>query len=170
MLEVVIIGIVIGYLRKGKLSRFEEIRFKLWELFPLAFLLQFLGNQISMSDFTFYVVHLLSYVIILIVLFLNRSLFPIRVFALGHCMNMIAIAFNRGKMPVDVGFLENPVFDRGHSLLQEDTLFRVFSDIFIVRIPGVTIRAYSLGDFFLMIGIFLLIQYIMLYKKTECEI
>lgn len=167
MLEVILIGIMIGYLRKGRLSRFEEMNIKLWELFPLAFLLQFLGNRISMSDFTFYLVHLSSYVIILIVLFLNRRFFALRIFAIGHIMNMLAIGFNQGKMPVDVGFLKNPIFDRGHSLLQEGTNLKILCDIFVVRIPGITIRAYSLGDFFIMAGIFLLIQKIMLFEKTE---
>jgi len=88
--------------------------------------------------------------------------------AIGNLCNALVIAFNQGKMPVKVpAIVDNPVFDRGHMLLTSSTKLEYLADIIFIRIPSFRIYMLSIGDIFLMIGVFLLIQRGMIIKSTE---
>lgn len=156
----IVVAIIIAYLRKGKLKNLEYLSIKLWYLLSVAFLIQIIAIRISnLSNIVFYVLHLSSYVIIMYICWVNRHYIPIQIMGLGNLLNAIVIGFNEGKMPVKVpSFVENPIFDRGHILMTSDTHVRFLGDIFLVRIPTIKLYMLSLGDIFLIIGVFFLIQ------------
>lgn len=172
----VVVAIVVGYLRKGKISNFENVQFKLWYLVTVAFLIQFISfNEQIINEELFYILHLLSYVIIMGVFILNRHLKSVWIVAAGHLMNFLVIAVNQGKMPVRMTdrIMEltggNPYFDRGHMMLVEETRLKIFADLFVLDIPVIPISVFSIGDVFLVLGIFLLIQKGMLAKPEDIE-
>ncbi len=168
----VILAIIIGYLRKGRLSNFENIKFKLWYLISVAFLIQFIGINLQIfNDMTYYVLHILSYVIIIFVTCINHHLFSVWFLGIGNLMNFVVIAFNEGKMPVKITTKimeitgENPYFDRGHMMMNELTRFKIFGDLFVLDVPVIPVSVFSGGDVLLVIGAFLLIQQGMTAEK-----
>lgn len=171
----ILISIVIGYLRHGKLKNLENLSIKLWYLLSLAFLIQIIAIRMSsLRDFHFYILHVISYVIIMYICFVNRKIFAVQLMAIGNFCNALVIALNQGKMPVKVpGFVENPLFDRGHILLSSTTQVPFLADIFLIRIPSFKLYMLSIGDVFLIIGVFILIQQGMCrrnQKNEQCEI
>ena len=68
LLAGVLLSIIIGYIRGGKLRRFENITIKLWYFISVAFLIQTIALRVpQINDNMFYILHLLSYVIIIYV-------------------------------------------------------------------------------------------------------
>ncbi len=172
----VVVAILVGYLRKGKISNFEYVKIKLWYLVTVAFLIQFISiNAQFVNDRLFYLLHLLSYVIIMSVFIINRHLFSVWIIGAGHIMNFIVIAFNDGKMPVRMTERimtltgGNPYFDRGHMMLTEMTKFKIFADLFVLDVPVIPISVFSIGDVLLVVGIFILVQKGMLAKSEDIE-
>lgn len=166
-----LISVIIGYLRHGKLKNLEYLSIKLWYLLSLAFLIQIFAIRItSLKDLQFYILHLISYAIIMYICFVNRKFFAVQLLAIGNLCNALVIALNNGQMPVKVPeFVENPLFDRGHTLLDTTTKVPFLADIFLVRIPAFKLYMLSVGDVFLMIGVFILIQHGMCMKFDEDE-
>ncbi len=172
----VIIAILVGYLRKGRISNFEYVKIKLWYIVTVAFLIQFISiNAQFIDDRLFYILHLLSYVIIMGVFIINRHLFSVWIIGAGHIMNFLVIALNEGKMPVRVTEKimtltgGNPYFDRGHMMMTDDTKFKIFADLFVLDIPIIPVSVFSIGDILLVIGIFILVQKGMLAKSEDVE-
>jgi len=160
----VIISIIIGYIRGGKLRRFEDITIKLWYFISVAFLIQTIAMILPrINVINFYVLHMLSYVIIMYVCFINRKIVAITIMGLGTLLNMIVIGLNSGAMPVKVpDYIIDPIFDRGHSLMTEATNVSILGDIFLLDFPFIG-GVFSIGDVFLVVGAFMLIQYVMTY-------
>lgn len=156
----IVIAILIGYMRHGKLKNLENLTIRLWYVLSLAFLIQILALRIeNLSDIQFYLLHMSSYVIIMYICWVNRHKIAIRIMAIGNLFNGLVIALNNGKMPVKVpASIVDPVFDRGHILLDTTTRISMLGDILYIRIPTIKIYMLSVGDIFLMIGVFLLIQ------------
>lgn len=167
----VIVSVIIGYLRRGQLKNLEFLSIKLWYFLSLAFLIQIIAIRLSiLSDFIFYILHISSYVIIMYICWINFHYSSVKVMAIGNLCNALVIAFNQGKMPVKVpDIVDNPIFDRGHMLLNSSTKLEYLADIVFIRIPSFKIYMLSIGDIFLMIGVFLLIQHGMVMKSTPSK-
>ena len=83
---------------------------------------------------------------------------------LGTLMNFIAIIFNDFKMPVYnsemmTEFEIKKIYlqsgqDLIHSLLTEDTKFKIFADIITLPPPYPFPKTISIGDIFLFFGVF----------------
>lgn len=87
---------------------------------------------------------------------------------MGTLLNLVPIAFNNGKMPVQLNeTLSGTHFDIGHVLLTEATRFRWLSDIIFIREPYPFPKIISIGDIFIVIGVFLLIQQIMVNENLS---
>ncbi|WP_255298483.1 DUF5317 domain-containing protein [Brevibacillus dissolubilis] len=110
----------------------------------------------------------LAYVGTLLFFMFNREHEDIRIFMVGWFMNALAIWLNGGKMPIDLEQAKKLPYsldavingtDFKHSVLTEVTRVPFFADI--IYMPYPIPRVISLGDVFIMIGAFLLIQRIM---------
>lgn len=169
LFEGIILSIIIGYIRKGRLRHLENLSIKLWYLISVAFLVQTIALRMTqLNDSMFYTLHILSYIIIMIVCYLNKKQISIVLLGIGNLLNFIVIAFNSGKMPVKVPeFIINPYFDRGHTLMVEATKVPIFGDLFLLDLPIFGVRVFSVGDVFLVVGSFLLIQYGMLLTNNR---
>jgi len=165
----IIVSVIIGYIRRGQLKNLEFLSIKLWYLLSLAFLIQIIAIRVSfLTDYIFYILHISSYVIIMYICWVNFQYVSVKVMAIGNLCNALVIAFNQGKMPVKVpDIVDNPIFDRGHMLLTSSTKLEYLADIIFIRIPSFKIYMLSIGDIFLIVGVFLLIQRGMIIKSTQ---
>jgi hypothetical protein len=159
LLYCVVLSVIIGYIRKGRLRHLENLNISYWYLITVAFFIQTIALRMTqINDTIFYMSHMLSYVIIMYVCIINWNKLSIILIGLGNLLNMIVIGFNQGKMPVKVpAYITEPFFDRGHMLMTEATKFRILGDLILIRVPllhGVI----SIGDVLLVIGVFLIIQ------------
>jgi len=178
-------SLAVGKVRGGKFRNLENVTLKYWYLFIIGFLLEFGSNYFGakksgvMYEFInnyFLYIHSLSYILIGIGLVFNFDKKPMIIFFIGHVLNFIVIVTNNGQMPVSgeglekLGLLKNlemlqtnSVFS--HTLLNESTRFKFLADVIQIPRPYPLPKMISLGDVFLLVGIFLLIQQGMINKN-----
>ncbi|MGB6370547.1 MAG: DUF5317 domain-containing protein [Atribacterota bacterium] len=180
---IIIISIIIGLLRNGKLSSLSQISLKRIELLVLAFLIQagliFLGSRkiefvLNYSSYAL----AFSYVVLLIAVWYNKKLKGMKIIALGIAFNFMVIVANGGHMPILLGNLYKAglndialILKEGshvtHTLITEKTLFRFLADVIPLSPPFPDPSVVSVGDFFMFFGVFSLIQNAMLKKEQS---
>ena len=181
----IIISIIIGLLRNGKLSSLSQISLKRIELIVLAFLIQgglvFFGTRKVkiVLDYSSYALAF-SYVVLLIAVWYNEKLKGMKIIALGIAFNFMVIVANGGRMPILLGSLYKAglndialILKEGshvtHTLISEKTLFRFLADVIPLPPPFPAPSVISVGDFLLFYGVFSLIQNAMLKKEQNPE-
>ena len=182
---IVIISIIIGLLRNGKLSSLSQISLTKIELIVLACLIQagliFLGskNIKFVLDYSSYMI-IFSYIVLLLAVWYNKDLKGMNFIALGIIFNFIVIVVNGGHMPVLFSSLHKAglndfalVLKEGtyvtHTLITEKTLFRFLADVIPLSPPFPDPSVVSVGDFLMFYGVFSLIQNAMVKKEQNPE-
>ena len=182
---IIIISIIIGLLRNGKLSSLSQISLKRIELIVLACLIQggliFLGSRKIkyVLDYSSYMI-IFSYIALLLAVWYNKELKGMKIIVLGIIFNFIVIVANGGHMPVLLSSLYKAglndfalVLKEGtyvtHTLITENTLFRFLADVIPLSPPFPDPSVVSAGDFLMFYGVFSLIQNAMV-KKHNSEI
>ena len=182
---IIIISIIIGLLRNGKLSSLSQISLKKIELIVLACLIQagliFLGSKKVkfVLDYSSYMI-IFSYIVLLLAVWYNKELKGMNFIALGIIFNFIVIVANGGHMPVLLSSLYKAglndfalVLKEGtyvtHTLISEKTLFRFLADVIPLSPPFPDPSVVSVGDFLMFYGVFSLIQNAMLKKEQNPE-
>ena len=181
----IIISIIIGLLRNGKLSSLSQISLKRIELIVLAFLIQgglvFFGTRKVkiVLDYSSYALAF-SYVVLLIAVWYNEKLKGMKIIALGIAFNFMVIVANGGRMPILLGSLYKAglndialILKEGshvtHTLISEKTLFRFLADVIPLPSPFPDPSVISFGDFLMFCGVFSLIQNAMLKQEQNLE-
>lgn len=109
-----------------------------------------------------------AYVFILAFLLFNREFEDMRIFLVGWFLNAIAIWTNGGKMPIDLEQARKLPYDLEpvingtnfkHSVLTESSNLPFLTDV--IYMPSFIPRVISIGDIFIMLGAFLLVQRLM---------
>jgi len=182
---IIIISIIIGLLRNGKLSSLSQISLKRIELIVLAFLIQagliFLGSRkigfvLNYSSYAL----AFSYVVLLIAVWYNEKLKGMKIIALGIAFNFMVIVANGGRMPILLGSLYKAglndialILKEGshvtNTLITEKTLFKFLADVIPLSPPFPDPSVVSAGDFLMFYGVFSLIQNAMLKKELNPE-
>lgn len=120
---------------------------------------------------------LLSYLLILGIVWINRRLPGFRAIGLGLLLNLTVMMANGGYMPIQPGVLES--FGHQHMatrmesgyrvlhskailLMREETRLWILSDIFAFDLPLLPPMAFSPGDVLIAAGAFVFIQSVML--------
>jgi len=182
---IIIISIIIGLLRKGKLSSLSQISLKRIELIVLACLIQagliFLWpKKIKfVLDYNSYMI-IFSYIVLLLAVWYNKKLKGMKIIALGIIFNFIVIVANGGHMPVLLSSLYKVglngfalVLKEGtyvtHALITEKTLFGFLADVIPLSPPFPDPSVVSAGDFLMFYGVFSLIQNAMLKKEQSSD-
>jgi hypothetical protein len=154
MLLVVIIAMVVGWIRGGKLSNLTEIRVRVWWLLIFGFGLQLIAGFLPRDQHDLAVsLILVSYLPLLLFVWLNRAMNGLWIAGIGILMNFTVIVVNSG-MPVLpeavtlAGGSEDFTLGAKHVLLDADTRLPFLADI--IPLPRSVL---SLGDLFLAIGI-----------------
>jgi len=123
---IIVISIIIGLLRNGKLSSLSQISLKRIELIVLACLIQggliFLGSKKVkfVLDYSSYMI-IFSYIVLLLAVWYNKELKGIKIIALGIIFNFIVIVANGGHMPVLLSSLYKAGLDDFALVLKEGT-------------------------------------------------
>lgn len=182
---IIVISIIIGLLRNGKLSNLSQISLKRIELIVFACAIQagliFLGSKKVdfVLDYGSYMI-IFSYIVLLLAVWYNKKLKGMNIIFLGIVFNFIVIVVNGGHMPVLLSSLYKAglndfalALKEGsyvtHALITEKTLFGFLADVIPLPPPFPDPSVVSAGDFLMFYGVFNLIQNAML-KKQNSEI
>ncbi len=180
---IIIISIIIGLLRNGKLSSLSQISLNRIELIVLACLIQggiiFLGSRKVkfVLDYSSYMI-IFSYIVLLLAVWYNKKLKGIKIITLGIIFNFIVIVVNGGHMPVLLSSLYKAGLDDfalvlkegtyvTHAIVTEKTLFRFLADVIPLSPPFPDPSVVSAGDFLMFYGVFSLIQNAMVKKQNS---
>lgn len=161
---VIFSALAISMLRGGRLVNLGDIELRAWWLLVVAFGLQ-AGTRVlpdeTWSETTGLVMILASFVLLMILVILNRSSPGMWLAGLGVLMNFTVIALN-GGMPVLAGAAEVAsgftVTDPDlagtykHVLLEEGSRLTFLADVIPLRLVGIG-EVISLGDIFLALGL-----------------
>lgn len=154
MLLTLVIAIVVGLARGGKLSNLTEIRVRAWWMLFLGFGLQFAGVFLPSSEHDLAVALILTaYAPLLVFVWMNRKKAGLWMAGIGILMNFTVIAVNTG-MPVMLeavkvaGGTAEMILGAKHVVLTDSTRLAFLADV--IPLPKNVI---SLGDVFLAIGV-----------------
>lgn len=179
LIEGVLLGIIFGYFRKGRLVNLAFFKFNKLYLLFLGFLIKF-GLSYSLVNYNHlfsprysFIITLFQYLLIFGFIFYNRKQPFIWVIGIGILLNFIVIGLNFGAMPVSnrilglasptikIGLLKEGLFYT-YKLIHKGTILWFLGDIICVSFP---LRQFiSVGDIILALGVLLLIQNIMVFS------
>ena len=159
---VLFLSMTIAILRGGRMVNLGDIHLNHWWLLPLGFIIQIGAQYLPNSAAAWGVaLILLSYVLLLLLVIINRDRPGLWLAGLGVLMNFVVIAFN-GGMPVLAeaaevasGFAPGaPVIAEGfkHVVLNETSRLVFLADVIPIRIANIG-QVLSLGDVFLAVGL-----------------
>ena len=165
---VLFIALVIAVLRGGRLVNLGDIELKGWWLLFIALVLQAGTNWLPEGSLNAGVaMMLISYVLLLIMVWANRSKPGMWIAGIGVFANLVVIAVN-GGMPVLAGAAEvasgftisEPDLSNSfkHVLLDETSRLTFFADVIPLRLAGVG-EVISLGDIFLALGLGMFLEH-----------
>lgn len=182
-IEPAILSLLIAKLRGGQLKNIENVEVKGWYLLFISAFIQLyisLGKAYNLpygekvvSEY-FFILIIISYMLMIITILMNKKKNYMRIFLIGIILNFIVIAGNGGKMPVSLGgigsikeesLLPEREFDIKHIGVNENTRFVYLSDIILIPRPYPLPKILSIGDVFLILGIFIFFQEEMVLKR-----
>jgi len=181
-----IIGLVVGLIRRGNLVRIAEIPLKaIWLVFAGLFVqLLIFPTPWSQPPIQVYVeaFHFFSYALIAAFFVLNWRVWELWAMAAGMGLNAIVITINRGFMPSSADALaaagrvaaaealRTPPYIHANTVLMSDqTQLNFFGDWMFVPSWVPLANAFSIGDLTLMFGLAWLIQAAMC-RKTDSSV
>lgn len=179
---VVVIAVIIALMRGGHLGNLSHLPLRKIGWFILAFIIQ-IGLYLLTGEKTFIgkygpLIHILSYVFIIIGLERNWEIKEIKIISVGIFLNFLVIVLNGGRMPA---LINTPNLSRlslnklnsladgsdpRHCLYNNSTRLGFLSDIFSLPAFFPYSVIFSIGDLIASIGAFLLIQKVMLAQKV----
>lgn len=176
--EGLVLGIIIGKLRGGKVRNLGKFMFKSSFLLVFSLILQ-LGTSILISmgyekaiDNRM-MLYIISYIMLFIVLFLNLGRSSVWLILIGSIANFAAIVLNGGSMPIDINILEKMGFE---NMLESMKIGAMPNYIDINKAHSFTIylakrfagptwypfkQVFSIGDIIVSLGLLLFTQGIM---------
>lgn len=183
LIESVGTSVVVGKLRGGSFSNMKEANLEKWYFFVSGFFVEFTAVYMAEKGFGFFrdnilLIHFLSYMLLFIGLYFNRSAPGFKVVSAGIFLNFLVIMANGGQMPVSgeamvgIGLVDNMIAIRDghvitHTLMNSETVLRYLADIFVLPKPYPRPKIFSIGDVLMALGIFLYIQEIMLKRLKK---
>jgi hypothetical protein len=161
---VLAVAVVVALARGGKLRNFAELRLRGWWLLLAGFFLQaaadFVPESPAWSDDAAFGLVLASYVVLLLVVLLNRTESGMWLAGIGMAMNFTVIALN-GGMPVSpeaaalAGNGAEFVATAKHIALDASTRLAFLADVIPVEFLRTVV---SLGDVFLAVGLAMFLE------------
>lgn len=173
LLDGLLVGLLIGWLRGGRLKRLGEQRWRGLELVVGAFVFQLfipqIGRALGLGWRARFALLVASYLVLFVAVFLNRDRLDFRIIGVGILLNFVVIVAN-GGMPVSLPMVERftPVDLRYvvehqsvlHIAMTTATKLRLLGDI--VPFPVLLWRpkwmVVSVGDIILSAGVIWLVQ------------
>ncbi|NPV90728.1 MAG: DUF5317 domain-containing protein [Firmicutes bacterium] len=172
LIYAVIIGLLLGWARGGRVKNLELLEIKKggWAVAALA--IQLVIFTPLARGFTSWVVplHLVSYLMLGVFLFFNIGLKGFKTVALGWAANFTVIAANRGYMPADLDLVSRIAsqsvvssYEAGGTMnnsavLGESSRLPWLGDIFALPSWVPLANVFSLGDLFIALGCLIIIS------------
>ena len=163
-IAVLAVAVIVAVARGGRLRNFAELHLRGWWLLIGGFLLQaaagYLPEDADWSDDAAFGLVLASYLILLLVVWLNRTESGMWLAGIGMAMNFAVIALN-GGMPVSpeaaalAGDGAEFVATAKHVVLDASTRLAFLADVIPVDFLRTVI---SLGDVFLAVGLAMFLE------------
>ena len=181
-IELIILSLIIGLVRGGKISRFKNINFKKMWLFIIAILIQYFLfsinhiEEVHLFDNLFkYLKQLIiiSYILLFIGIIINLRYKSLWLILAGSILNFIVLLANGWKRPVLEEGLKLVGIDTLLPLyipILEETKLSILGDIIIVSKPYPFPHVFSIGDIIISLGLFMLIQEIMLSDRGNTNL
>lgn len=181
-IEAIILGLIIGFARNGRLANFFEVRFKGWALSILAFVLFLIPYLLRIMESPFEKLQIfpfLAMVICAIIALLNFEKNGMKILLIGVLLNLVVMGLNDFKMPIDAIKMEALGFTSFIESLKEGYVVNYISMDGahpISTILGKVIalpdfyplkKVLSAGDLIISIGIASIIQYEMLLSSVK---
>lgn len=182
--EGLVLGMIIGKFRGGKVSNLGRFMFRSSFLLVFALILQIstsilisIGNERAIDNrMTLYIA---SYIMLFIVLFLNLERKSVWLILIGAIANFAAIVLNGGSMPIDIVLLEKMGFENmlksinigamPHYInISEAYSFTVYlAKKFATPINYPLKQIFSIGDILISLGLLILTQGIMQRSRSR---
>lgn len=172
----VLLSVLVGLLRRGRLSSLADFPFRQLPLVLIAFALQAgLGLAASRDvplGFAGPAVHVATYALLLQVIWANRDTRGFLTTGVGFALNLAAIVVNGGRMPVsEAALVQAGLFDLAaalraeasytHTLITGTTRLAWAADVFALPPPFPRPTVFSLGDVVIVLGLFTIVQHLM---------
>lgn len=184
--EAIVISMIVGLVRGGKLSKFRDIKEKTLWFFVIGILIQsiltfsqsLIGISIIDNILTYTKeILLFSYLLLSIGIIINYKNKALWISFIGYILNLLAIFSNSWKKPILIeglnltGKLELIEIIKEKSIsvytpLVEGIKYPSLGNIIIFSDPYFLAKVVSIGDIIISIGIFVFIQDIM-FKETN---
>ncbi|MBA1336364.1 MAG: hypothetical protein HPY66_2799 [Firmicutes bacterium] len=166
----VVLSILIGFLRGGKLSHLIKKPLKFQIFVVLSFLIQIaifskLADMSHLSRFSIIFLHVISYVLLLLFTLLNWKIAGIPIIGTGILLNAIAIFSNGGYMPALADNLLKTAAGKGSEAvayggavnnsiqITDSTRFPWLCDIFVLPSWLPFSNVFSVGDIIIAVGV-----------------
>lgn len=183
LLSLIAFSIVVGWIRGGELSKFDNIDLRRIWMLVIAFGIHLFiiifgasGNEFVLN----YTKHLylLSYILLIVYLFMNITNRHLIIVLIGVILNLIPFVFNDGKMPISIDALKLAGFSEIANLVEsnklalytkltENTDYGILSKIIVFGKPLPFSQVLTIGDILIGLGIFVFIQSVMLGLFSE---
>lgn len=175
LIGAVLIGLLLGYLRGGRVEHLSLLRLRSLWLVGIALVIQLaifpLFSARPLLPYATSFFHLLSYGLATVFLVLNYRLFPLLVIGSGALLNLLVITVNGGFMPsspaalirsgsyrVAARLLEEGIFGNV-ILMSEETRLNFLGDILFLPRALPLSTAFSVGDLVLALGLIWLVAW-----------
>ncbi|HEY5557247.1 DUF5317 family protein [Acetobacterium sp.] len=190
VLVAIILGFLIGKIRRGSLHGFKLRKISLLPLGILGLLLQLVlhfysyTGGIPVIEPYLEIVNFASYILVLVMLVFNLDDFWVILLAIGFTSNFVVTFINGGHMPVSQGVIDTLPADFGQqivqglspifALIQPNTLLWFLGINLPIPIPFIstvmslygTVAGVSVGTMIALIGLIGFIQYVMNKKPS----
>lgn len=182
--EGLVLGIIIGKLRGGKLKNLGKVIFRSSFLLVFSLLLQLgtsilisIGNEKAIDNRM--LIYIVAYIMLFIVLFFNLERGSVWLILIGTIANFAAIILNGGSMPIDISILEKMGFE---NMLQSIQIGAMPNYISISEAQYFTVylakrfgtpewypfkQIFSVGDLGISLGLLLFIQGVMQISRNH---
>ncbi|ABW20018.1 DUF5317 domain-containing protein [Alkaliphilus oremlandii] len=186
ILEGLVLGIIIGKLRGGKVNNLGRFVFKSSFLLAFSLLIQLgtsilisVGNEQAIKHKM--ILYIISYIMLFIVLFLNLGKKSVWLIVIGAVLNFAAIVLNGGSMPMDLEALQKigsinmlQSIKAGELVnyrnITEAVSFTVYLGKRITTPEWYPIKqVFSIGDLFISLGILFLCQSMMQSSRSHSK-
>lgn len=170
-IEILIIGIIVGGYRSGRLTNITDMNIRGWYLIILSLLLSlipvFLNGVEALADIQVYMLFV-SMLLVLLVVLLNLDKKGVWLILIGGLFNIGIMVFNGFKMPVVMSTLESAglttLFEGitdgsivNYIAAETSGMMTVFTKFIPIPKPYPFPKILTLGDILMTLGIFMMI-------------
>jgi hypothetical protein len=172
-IEAILIGLLIGFIRNGRIANFNNARFKGWALIIPAFLAYLVPYGLGLFDIPFDTPEIFPFAamgFVALIALLNLEKTGMKLFFTGVALNLIVTAINGFFMPIDLEMMRGLGYDsfvesivNGSVVNYMDSTNAVSWSVYLGKIIGLP-KVYplasviSIGDILVSLGMVMTIQ------------